>query len=126
MTLTPTCITSRIFLLAVVAFALAIIACGGEESVVPTATPSDPGTGPQTTEEAIQHIRDYLAVKNFEGENCLTTLENATLVQWSAIATGDFDFSVTLSVNPPKLLHNVHTWAVGKRAGRVEPFRPTC
>ena len=119
-------ITSRIFILALTVIGLAILACGSSETVPPTATPTGPGTGPQTTDEAIERVREFLSEKNFENLNCLETLEGAASVQWNAIALDDSKFSVTLRVDPPRLLHNVHTWAVGKRAGRVESSRPTC
>ena len=119
-------ITSRIFILALTVIGLAILACGSSETVLSTATPTGPGTGLQPTGEAIERVREFLGEKNFENINCLETLENAVLVEWTAVALDDFNFSVTLRVDPPRLLHNVHTSAVDKRAGRVESSRPTC
>lgn len=114
------------FLLAFAALAVAILACGNSETIASTAVPTDTGTGPQTVDEAIERVRQHLGEKNFENVNCLETLEAAELVEWTAVALGDFKFSVTLRVDPPRLLHNVHTWVVNKRAGRVESSRPTC
>jgi hypothetical protein len=125
MTLNSNHIRSRILILAVTILVLAVLACGSDP-VAPTAIPSGPGTGPQTTDEAIEAVRTFLAEKEFEGENCLAALESAVSAQWSATAPDDEKYSVTVRVDPPKLLHNVHTWTVDKRAGRVQSFRPTC
>jgi hypothetical protein len=126
--MTPTSyrITSSMFLLAFAVLAVAILACGSSETIAPTAVPTGPGTGPQTVNEAIERVRQHLGEKNFENVNCLETLEATASVEWNAVALDDFNFSVTLRVDPPRLLHNVHTWAIDKRAGRVESSRPTC
>jgi len=127
MTLISNHIPSRILILAIATLALVILACGSsEEPTLATATPSGPGDGPQTTDEAIEAVRTFLGEKAFEGENCLATLENAVSAQWVATHPDPSKYTVTLRVDPPRLLHNVHTWIVDRRAGRVESFRPTC
>jgi hypothetical protein len=126
MTLIPTHITTRILLMALATLALAFVACGSNETIVPTPAPAGPGTGPQTTEAAIERVREYLGEREFENINCLETLENAVSVEWSAVALTDANWAVTLRVDPHRLLFNVHSWNVDKREGRIESSRRTC
>ncbi|NQW18051.1 MAG: hypothetical protein HQ478_11270 [Chloroflexi bacterium] len=119
-------ISIKIALLAIAVLAIVAIACGSGDSNPPTPAPTAVPTGPQSMDAAIEYVRAYLGDKDFEGVNCLATLEDAPSVVWTAAEATDAIWTVTLRVDPLKLLYNVHTWGVGKWDGRVESFRQTC
>ncbi len=113
-------------LLAALTFAIvAVAACGGNDSAsIPLATVQP--IGPQTEEEAIQGVRDFLAARNFEGDfNCLETLE-AGEARWTATRPNETQWAVTLRADPPALLFNVHSWAIFTLDGRTESKRVPC
>ena len=116
----------RNLFVAMVAIAtMAVAACGGDEPVqLPVA--SVVPIGPQTEDQAIQVVRNFLAEINFEAEfNCLAVLE-AGEASWSATMPDETQFAVTLRAVPPALQFNVHTWAVFTRDGRVDSARTPC
>ena len=116
----------RNLFVAVVAIAtMAVAACGSDEAAqLPVA--SVVPTGPQTEEQAIQVVRNFLAEINFEAEfNCLAVLE-AGDARWSATMPDETQFAVTLRAVPLALQFNVHTWAVFTRDGRVDSARTPC
>ena len=113
-------------LLAALAFAIvALAACGGDDpAAIPVATVQP--IGPQTEEQAIQGVRDFLAARNFEREfNCLETLE-AGEVRWTATRPNETQWAVTLRADPPALQFNVHSWAIFTLDGRTESKRVPC
>ncbi len=113
-------------LLAALSIAIvALAACGGGDSApIPAATVQP--IGPQTEEEAIQGVRDFLAATNFEGGfNCLETLE-AGQARWTATRPDETQWAVTLRADPPALIFNVHTWAIFILDGRVDSSRFPC
>jgi hypothetical protein len=113
-------------LLAAVSFAIvALAACGGgDPAPIPAATVQP--IGPQTEEEAIQGVRDFLAASNFEGGfNCLETLE-AGEATWTATRPDETQWAVTLRADPPALIFSVHTWAIFTLDGRVKSNRIPC
>ncbi len=104
---------------------IALAACGGSDAPqlpVSTVVP----IGPQTEDQAIQVVRNFLAEINFEGEfNCLAVME-AGEASWSATMPDETQFAVTLRADPPALQFRVHTWAVFTRDGRVDSTRTPC
>ncbi len=113
-------------LLGAVAFAIvALAACGGDDPApIPVGTVQP--IGPQTEEQAIQGVRDFLAARNFEGEfNCLETLE-AGEARWTATRPNESQWAVTLRADPPALLFHVHSWAIFTLDGRTESNRVPC
>ena len=107
---------------AIVAFA----ACGGDDQPAPIPAVTVQPIGPETEEEAIQGVRDYLATVTFEGDfNCLETLESGDF-RWSATRPAESQWAVTLRADPPILLFNVHTWAIFTLDGRTESVRLPC
>lgn len=116
----------RIVLGAVFFTVVAIVACGGGDEPAPIPVGTVEHIGPETQEEAIQDVRDWLAAINFEGGfNCLETLE-AGQTRWTATRPDETQWAVTLRADPPALLFNVHTWAIFTLDGRVETNRFPC
>ncbi len=116
----------RRILLAAAFFAVVVfVACGSDDPApIPEATVRP--IGPQTEEQAIQSVRDWLAASNFEGGfNCLQTLE-AGEAQWTATRPDETQWAVTLLAVPPALLFNVHTWAIFTLDGRIKRNRVPC
>lgn len=120
-------ITKRRILLGAVFFAVvAIVACGGGDEPAPIPVGTVVPIGPQTEDEAIRSVRDWLADTNFEGGfNCLETLE-AGESRWSATRPDETQWAVTLRADPPAMLFNVHTWGIFVLDGQIESNRFPC
>ena len=118
-------IKRRVLLAAAFFAVMVFVACGSDDPApIPEATVRP--IGPQTEEQAIQSVRDWLAASNFEGGfNCLQTLE-AGEAQWTATRPDETQWAVTLRAEPPALLFNVHSWAIFTLDGRIERNRFPC
>lgn len=113
-------------LLAALSFAVVVLAACGSDEPAPIPESTVQPIGPQTEEQAIQDVRDFLATRNFEdGFNCLQTLEGGE-AQWTATRPNETQWAVTLRADPPVLLFNVHTWAIFILDGRTVSNRFPC
>ncbi len=111
---------------AALSFAVVILAACGSDDPAPIPEGTIHPIGPQTEEQAIQGVRDFLAARNFEGGfNCLQTLE-AGDAEWTATRPDETQWAVTLRADPPVLLFNIHSWAIFTLDGRTESNRFPC